>query len=196
LISVTFVYSDEDHPDKDRPDPFSEYRAGFEIRTRKRCVRIETRTHAEKVRLVRTYHLDYLYQQAGMELLIPRNGVSLLSQIRVVENLKIQNVLLYFARVDGKSFEVPVTYLRFIEKGSAAPIPVPPGGGATSIDGIISTRRGNAGGWASMIGKFAAGEWELTLPDTEEMKNRFKNEEIEDILFVITYAGRTPDWPR
>ena len=46
-----------------------------------------------------------------------------------------------------------------------------------------------------MIGKSPAGEWELALPDTEEMKVRFKNEEIEDILFVITYSGRTPEWP-
>ena len=35
LVSVTFLY-------EDRPDPFSEYRAGFEIRTRKRC-----RTHRD-----------------------------------------------------------------------------------------------------------------------------------------------------
>ena len=46
-----------------------------------------------------------------------------------------------------------------------------------------------------MIGKSPVGEWELALPNTGEMKNRFKNEEIEDILFVITYSGRTPAWP-
>jgi hypothetical protein len=46
-----------------------------------------------------------------------------------------------------------------------------------------------------MIGKSPIGEWELALPNTEEIKNRFKNEEIEDILFVITYAGHTPAWP-
>jgi hypothetical protein len=28
-----------------------------------------------------------------------------------------------------------------------------------------------------------------------KMKNQFKNEEIKDILFVITYAGHTPAWP-
>jgi hypothetical protein len=30
---------------------------------------------------------------------------------------------------------------------------------------------------------------------TNEMKNRFNNEEIMDILFVITYSGRTPERP-
>jgi hypothetical protein len=37
LVSVSFEY-------EDRPDPFSEYRSGFEIRTRKRCTRISIRT--------------------------------------------------------------------------------------------------------------------------------------------------------
>jgi len=71
----------------------------------------------------------------------------------------------------------------------------PAGGGAVSVDGIISTRSGNAGSWAAMITKTPFGEWELTLPNTEEMRNRFKNEDIQDMLFVITYAGRTPEWP-
>ena len=43
--------------------------------------------------------------------------------------------------------------------------------------------------------EMTAGEWELALPNTEEMKKRFKNEGIEDILLVITYSGRTPEWP-
>ena len=77
LVSVTFVYDD-------RPDPYSEYRSGFEIRTRRRCSRLEVRTHADAERLVRTYHLIYLDQRAGMAHLLPHNGVSLLSQIKVL----------------------------------------------------------------------------------------------------------------
>jgi hypothetical protein len=46
-----------------------------------------------------------------------------------LEDLKIQNVLLYFARAGGKSFEVPITYLRFRTRRSRAsclssPMPV------------------------------------------------------------------------
>lgn len=108
-----------------------------------------------------------------------------------IDALKIQQVLLYFVRADGKSFEVPVAHLHYTAQGESGAV----GGSATSIDGIISTRRGNAGSWTMMIGKSPAGEWELTLPNTEEMRNRFKNEEIEDILFVITYSGKTPAWP-
>jgi hypothetical protein len=116
-----------------------------------------------------------------------------------IEALKIQHIVLYFARrydqssPDRQTFEVPVTSLRFTEAGSTAPAS---GGGATSIDGVISTRRGNAGGWLpKMIGKSPVGEWELALPNTAEMKSHFKDEEIEDILFVITYSGHTPAWP-
>jgi hypothetical protein len=91
-------------------------------------------------------------------------------------------------RADATSFEVPVSHLRYTAQGEPGTV----GGSATSIDGLISTRSGNAGSWTAMIGKSPAGEWELALPNTEEMKNRFKNEEIVDILLVITYSGRTP----
>ena len=107
-----------------------------------------------------------------------------------LENLKIEHIVLYFIRADRKNFEVPLTHLRYTEQGSG-----PVGGGATTVDGVISTRRGNAGSWTAMIGKAPVGEWELALPDTPEIRNLFKAEEIEDILFVITYAGRTPEWP-
>jgi len=108
-----------------------------------------------------------------------------------LERLKIQQIVLYFARKNGSTFEIPVTALRFTERGSAGSI----GGAAVSVDGVISTRRGNASSWMSMVGKPPFGKWELTFSNTQEIKNRFKNDEIEDILFVVTYTGRTPEWP-
>lgn len=112
-----------------------------------------------------------------------------------IEALKIQHVLLYFVSSGATLVEVPVNHLRYTAKEAAGTV----GGSATSIDGIISTRRGNAGSWTAMIGKSPVGEWELALPNTEEMRKRFgdggSNEDIEDILFVITYSGRTPEWP-
>jgi hypothetical protein len=110
-----------------------------------------------------------------------------------VEDLKIEQVLLFFSMAEGAAFEVEVKNLRFTQ---TKPSPAPPvGAGAKTIDGVISTRRGNGAGWNLMIGKSPAGEWELTLPNTEEMKQHFKDEEIMDILLVITYGGRTPAWP-
>jgi RHS repeat-associated protein len=81
LVSVTLVYDE-------RPDSFSEFRAGFEIRTRRRCRRIEIRTHADEGVLARTYELEYLDdlvrrgERPAADL--PLNGVSLLSRVRVV----------------------------------------------------------------------------------------------------------------
>jgi RHS repeat-associated protein len=76
LVSVTFNY-------EERPDPFSDYRAGFEIRTARRCSSIEIRTHAESDLLVRTYRLVYL-DERGLPLeQLPPNAASLLSQVLV-----------------------------------------------------------------------------------------------------------------
>lgn len=108
-----------------------------------------------------------------------------------IESLTIQQIVLYFARAAGQSFEIPVTHLKFTEQSSTG---ASVGGRATSKDGIISTRRGNASSWIPIIGKFPAGEWQLSLPNTDETKQRFRDEQIEDILFVITYSGRTPEW--
>src|SRR5262249_25752109 len=59
------------------------YRAGFEIRTTKRCTRVEIRTHAGGDHLVRTYHLHYLDQQPLTPEELPLNNISLLHQICV-----------------------------------------------------------------------------------------------------------------
>jgi hypothetical protein len=113
-----------------------------------------------------------------------------------LERLKIQHVVLYFVRASGEKLEVPVTHLHFTEQGSTTPV----GGGAVSIDGVISTRKGNAGGWMTMIGKNVTGQWELSLQGDSPAKDKeirgwFKNEKIENILFVITYSGDTAEWP-
>jgi len=118
-----------------------------------------------------------------------------------IEDLKIQQVVLYFARADGApSFEVSVTHLQFtVTTPPTATNPqgttVTYGGGATTRDGVISTRRGNADSWKGMICQDPCQDWELALPNTPEIKNHFVHEEIDDILFVITCAGLTPPWP-
>ena len=110
-----------------------------------------------------------------------------------LERLSIQHVVLYFVRASGSTIEVPVTHLHFTPRGAVAGAP-PLGGAATSIDGVISTLRGNAGSWMAMQGETPIGEWELSLKDPP-IEQWFKKEKIENILFVITYEGRTPDWP-
>ena len=79
LVTVAFRY-------EDRPDHFSEYRAGFEIRTIRRCTAIEIATHADTDHLARTYHLVYLDQRTDIppeQRALAINGASLLSQVLV-----------------------------------------------------------------------------------------------------------------
>lgn len=89
LVTVRFLY-------ENRPDSFSEYRAGFEIRTRKRCKKIEIRTHADDDRLVRTYEFVYLDERVAAgelpESTLPPSGVSLLSQIKGTGHDEAQEV--------------------------------------------------------------------------------------------------------
>jgi RHS repeat-associated protein len=71
LIAIDFEYDE-------RPDPFSDYRAGFEIRTTLRCrtIRISTQATDGVRRVVKEYRLGY--QQASF------NGASLLDRVDTV----------------------------------------------------------------------------------------------------------------
>ena len=116
-----------------------------------------------------------------------------------VRDLRIQHLILYFIRKDGETYEVPVRQLQFIEEGTLGAS----GGGAQTIDGVISTRRGNGASWLSMIGKSPFGEWELafadelsdTLSNGLRVRDLFSQDLIEDILLIITYKGTTPEHP-
>src|SRR5262249_17537300 len=79
-----------------------------------------------------------------------------------IDRLTIQQLVLYFVRKSGSNFEVPVTYLRFNEDENPGQV----GGSASSSEGIISTRRGNAGSWMVIVGKKPFGVWELALPNS------------------------------
>jgi YD repeat-containing protein len=76
LVRVEFDY-------EERPDPFSDYRAGFEIRTVQRCRKIEIYIDSDRKRLTRTYHLEYVDENETDPARLPHNKVSLLAQIRV-----------------------------------------------------------------------------------------------------------------
>ncbi len=101
LVSITFEYEmlperfPADVPNRQRVYPISHYRAGFEIRTRRRCKRIRVEVHPERdgdagTQLVRTYRFTYLDEdkriatgEVGPERL-PHNGISLLTRIEIV----------------------------------------------------------------------------------------------------------------
>lgn len=76
LVTVRFQY-------EERPDPFSEYRAGFEIRTVRRCRFIHVQTHDTPNTTVRSYEFVYLDQGGGPAEGLPLNRVSLLGRMQV-----------------------------------------------------------------------------------------------------------------
>ncbi|MGA9767845.1 MAG: SpvB/TcaC N-terminal domain-containing protein [Blastocatellia bacterium] len=94
LSSIRYVdYGDPSHPEflvtvkftyEDRSDRFSDYRAGFEIRTVRRCTRVDISTHKNVEIPVRTYRLVYLDQRGLPKKQLPHNGSSMLSQVEVI----------------------------------------------------------------------------------------------------------------
>jgi hypothetical protein len=106
-----------------------------------------------------------------------------------IEDMGIQQVVLYFSRSEGSTFKITAG-LRFTHKNGQTV-----GGSETTFDGVISTRRGNAPGWVPMLGQPPFGVWELDLSGDQDVRGHFQNDEIADILFVVTYSGRRPAWP-
>ena len=96
LVRVSFEYQDYPNgaepsridPRDIRPDTFSDYRAGFEIRSRLRCKRIHVCTYPNgKKTPVRTYQFVYMDERedlADLDQRLPHNKVSLLSQVVIV----------------------------------------------------------------------------------------------------------------
>lgn len=109
-----------------------------------------------------------------------------------IDDVKIDQMVLYIDRDSKNGFEVPLRFVRLTASGQQD---ATVGGGAQTVDGVISTRRANGSSWNSMIGKSPIGQWEFILEDTADLRKAFRNEQIKDMLFVISYAGRTPPWP-
>jgi hypothetical protein len=119
------------------------------------------------------------------------------------EGIKLQAVTLYFSRADGVQDEFEVAHLKQINLDGGERN----GGTARTIDGAISTRRGNGAAWLPLTGASAAaggqppfGAWELSLRTADvvkanRLKELFETERIEDILLIIGYAAQTPAWP-
>ena len=112
-----------------------------------------------------------------------------------IDELAIDQLLLFFAPADEDDLEVSVDQFLFTERRGATNGVAPVGGGATTTGGVISTRRGNGAAWQPIVGRLPMGTWELALADTEDMRSLLKSGKIADILFVITYSGQTPAWP-
>ncbi|HKR13271.1 MAG TPA: neuraminidase-like domain-containing protein [Pyrinomonadaceae bacterium] len=112
-----------------------------------------------------------------------------------LSDLSIQNIVLYLVRKDGAVFEQPIRHLHFTAEG----MPGQSGGPASTVDGRVSTRSGNGTNWLPMIGQSPVGVWELAFPDgppaDTQARDRFADEEIENMLLVLTISGETAAFP-
>jgi hypothetical protein len=88
-----------------------------------------------------------------------------------------------------ETIEIDGVDLRFAPAGASAAA----GGTARTLGGAVSTRQGNGAGWSSMLGLPPVGQWSLTLP--ESAAALLQQNAVEDVMLVVTYSGRTPDWP-
>jgi hypothetical protein len=108
-----------------------------------------------------------------------------------VSEVTISGVALLVQFKDGVAAQEMRITLEYTPPSAPAPISAQ----AMLRDGLIATRLGNAGGWTSFIGKPGAGLWKMRLPEDEPTRSLFRGEQIEDIIFVLTYSGQLPSWP-
>jgi hypothetical protein len=108
-----------------------------------------------------------------------------------LENLTIQHLILYVARSDGAAFEVPIENLVFYPQGGTTTVEA----ALTTVDGVISTRRPSGAAWLPATPPSAVGTWEMRLPDTPVMRGRFSNDQIREMLLIVTYNGLRAEWP-
>nr|WP_320190732.1 neuraminidase-like domain-containing protein [uncultured Desulfobacter sp.] len=104
-----------------------------------------------------------------------------------VSDIKIDGISIFVSRKPGVNNEITFKHIKFVETGSTSAIE----SSATSSNGIIRS----AGGLSKMKDKQPFGEWTLGLEDKQEIRELFKSESIDDILFVITFTGHTEQWP-
>jgi hypothetical protein len=108
-----------------------------------------------------------------------------------LDDLRVEQVTLYFVRAPGSTSEVPVTYLTLSSQTGGPPV----GGSARSTDSVVSTRRGNGSAWMGMVGRSPIGLWDLALPASPDMVDLLHQGKIEDIVLAVSFSGRSPAWP-
>ena len=111
-----------------------------------------------------------------------------------LESVNISHLIVYFVPEDGEVVPVSNIGLRFVPKGAASTLP-PLGGDASSLRGLLSTRSGSASTWKNCVGVAPFGKWTLDLSQDTALHDLLAADKLRDILFVVSYTGRTPAWP-
>ncbi len=151
---------------------------------------------AERAYSFRQDFPDLWYDLHQPEALIDENSGDIHAQFTIeqfhfppnLQKLHIEHVVLYFVRTEDANFKICVKHLRCNQKKSDGSV-------ESQKDGVISTRRLYGRNWLPLVGQSPVGKWTLVFPNTQEFKGRFEDEQISDILFVVSYSGETPPWP-
>jgi hypothetical protein len=106
-----------------------------------------------------------------------------------LSDLKLMDLVLFIARSNVTLFETKVA-LSFQSTGAAAAITA----SATTTEGVINTRKGSAASWAVFKGRKPLGQWTLDLSQDPTIRKHLEADDVEDILFVMSYTGQTATW--
>lgn len=112
-----------------------------------------------------------------------------------VGNPKITQLAMYFVMDKRQKFN-PVVNLSFTHYSDEAWIIKPGvnGGEASAIDGLISTRKGNAASWLAIVDDSPVeGTWKLSISNPDTLK-LFRDGAIRNIVFAVTYKGELPPY--
>jgi len=120
-----------------------------------------------------------------------------------LDGLRVDHLVLAFAGVDGDTVPVERVALQFTPDGDPNAV----ADVAQPVHGKVTTR---SGAWNAFLGGLLpVGEWVVSLrpadndPQRQQkldtlaawFKSEKKGEQCQDILFVVTYSGRSPAWP-
>ena len=110
------------------------------------------------------------------------------------DSLEVQNLIMYFSLSTGLNYEIPaILYFTDIDG-------IKFGGPAQTQGRLISTLGTSGSKWNAIQGLIPIGKWQLDLTgiltDYRAIREAFENKEVQDIIFVISYNGRLPEWPK
>ena len=107
-------------------------------------------------------------------------------------DLRIERIALYFPHAADQLFTVTVDDLTFKPRGGAA---IAGGPASSDQSGLISSSTATNSWRQFSTAATSVGQWTLTLPNTAQVRDRFRNGNIDNVLFVVTYSGATPPFP-
>jgi Tc toxin complex TcA C-terminal TcB-binding domain len=120
-----------------------------------------------------------------------------------LDGLRVDHLVLYFVGLDDGATPVQRVTLGFTPDDGSAPVT----GVAQPQRGRVTTR---SGAWNGFLGGLhPVGDWVVSLRPADDdpqrdqkldalaawFRSEERGEECQDILFVVSYSGRTPAWP-